>query len=145
MLFMMHLIGKNRDMNFINNFFGFLYRYYSLGKGECYGFYSTIFTLTALIDLNFLFVQDLLLFQIVDRRGLLFNFPKEEKFIVPTLIILACFCYFKPRFQAISKQYNSYSIQKKNIIRIWSLLYIIISVFSAIFMLYSVRNNIRWW
>lgn len=132
-------------MNFINVFFGFLYRYFSLGKGEHYGFYSTIFSLTTLISLNILFVKNLFLFQIMNRRDVLFNFPKEEKFIVPTLIILACYYYFKPRFKVISKQYNSYSIRKKHTIRFWSLLYIVVTVISSIVILYSVRNNIKWW
>jgi len=132
-------------MNFINDFFGFLYRYYSSGKGEKYGFYSTIFSLAALISLNLLFFQNLFLFQIMDRRDILFNFPKAEKFIVPTLIILFCYYYFNSRFKLIIKQYNFYSIQKKNNIRIWSVLYIVVTVISSIIIFYSVKNNIKWW
>lgn len=132
-------------MNFINDFFGFLYRYYSTDKGEKYGFHSTIFSLTALISLNLLFIQNLLIFQIMDRRDVLFNFPKTEKFIVPTIIILFCYYYFNSRFKLIIKQYNFYSIQKKNNIRIWSLLYIVVTVISSIIIFYSVKNNIKWW
>jgi hypothetical protein len=132
-------------MIFINDFFGFLYKYYSGGKGELYGFYSTIFSITALIGQNILFLQDLFLFQLEDRRDILFNFPKWEKFVVPTLIILVCYLYFKSRYIAISKLFKSYSAEQKKNIRFWSLLYIVVTIISSIFMAYSVKNNIKWW
>lgn len=132
-------------MNFINNFLGFLYRYYSFGKGEFYGFYSTIFSFSALISLNVLFFEGILLFHVGDKRSILFKLLEWEKFVVPTLIILVSYWYFKNRFNTISKQFNTYSIQKKNTIRIWSLFYIVVTVISSIFILYSVRNNIKWW
>lgn len=141
----MRLTGKIKDMNFINDFFGFLFRYYSFEKGEYYGFYSTIFSISALISMNILFFEGMFLFQLVDKRSILFNFPQWEKVAVPTLIILINYWYFKSRYNSISKQYNSYSVKKKNIIRVWSLLYIVITVIFSIFSIYSVRNNIRWW
>lgn len=145
MLYMMHLTGRIKDMKFINDFFGFLFRYYSFGKGEHYGFYSTIFSISALISMNILFFEGMFLFQLVDKRSFLFNLPQWEKVVVSTLIILVNYWYFKSRYNSISKQYNSYSVQKKNIIRFWSLSYIVITVISSVFSIYSVRNNIRWW
>lgn len=137
--------GKRKEMNFINDFFGFLFKYYSLGKGKHYGFYSTFITVSALISLNTIFLENLFLFQIEDKRSILFNSEEWKKFIVPSPIILACYWYFKSRVNSISKQHNTYSVQKKNIIRVWSLLYIFVSVITSIFSIYSVRNNIRWW
>lgn len=99
----MRLTGKIKDMNFINDFFGFLFRYYSFEKGEYYGFYSTIFSISALISMNILFFEGMFLFQLVDKRSILFNFPQWEKVAVPTLIILINYWYFKSRYNSISK------------------------------------------
>lgn len=131
-------------MSFVDDFFGFLFRYYSLGKGRFYGFYSTVFSISAVIILNVLFFEGLFLFQTVDKPSVLFSYSDKKKFIVPTMVIICSYLYFKRRFSLISKSYDSYSVQKKNIIRFWSLLYIIGSILSAILMLYSVRNNVRW-
>lgn len=132
-------------MSFIDNFFCFLFKYYSFNKGKSYGLYSTILSITALICLNVLFFLGLFLFQIDDNRMILFNFPKWQKYVIPTIIILLTYLYFKNRYDSNMKKYNSYPNYYKRNISIWSLFYIIVSVSSTIFMLYSVRNNVRWW
>ncbi|RIA10172.1 hypothetical protein OE09_2026 [Flavobacteriaceae bacterium MAR_2010_72] len=129
-----------------NYFFYFLYSHFDKPKWKEVNFpyLSTILAIASLQMLNFLFIRDLIYFQI---NGIKYKWIENEELIVPTLFIAFNFLYFKNKGRH-KKILANYRKQKKNesrpLVFYISWLYIILSVVLAVAMVYSVRNFIKW-
>ena len=131
---MMHQIGNN--MNFLDNFFGYLFTYYRKGKNEMYGLYSSLFAMTALFGLNFLVLRDVIL------KGNSTTYSTIEKYTVPTCILFLLYLRYNSRYKMVIKRFQLQANRVRKLVRILSLVYVVLTILSAIFMSYAIRNNI---
>ena len=124
--------------------FYFFYKYYNRPKWKekNFPFFSTVLVISALLMLNFLFIRDLIAFQL---NGIRYKHFPNENFFVPTIFIAMNYWYFKKndRFKKILTFHRNTS--KKNNLKFYTTwVYIVLSVVLVIIMGYCIRNNIRW-
>lgn len=127
-----------------NYLFYFLYSYYNNTKkwsDSKAPFFSSILVISTLIGLNFLSLRDIYLFQLNGIKNII---PKYEFLLVPSIIIILNFLYFKHnnRYLKILKEYKD---DRKNQYRkVFIIIYIILTILLAIITAYSHRNNLKW-
>ncbi|PKV52462.1 hypothetical protein ATE84_4578 [Aquimarina sp. MAR_2010_214] len=123
------------------SFFGFLYSYFKKGK-DIDPLISSTFAIVGLQVLNLIFFQGLLFFHYSNQRHLLYSETRVFGFGIITLLIFVNYFYFKKREgEKLEKEYRIVAKKKIYILFYW--IYILASIALAIIMLYTIRNNIR--
>lgn len=127
-------------------FFYFLYSYYDntqKWKEAKIPYLSTILVISVLQMFNYLFLRDLILFQI---QGIKYKVFSNENFIIPTLFIGFNYWFFKRKdlYLKIQKQFVNNPLERTHPYWVVSWVYLVLSIAALILMGYSVKNNIRW-
>ncbi|GAA3596698.1 hypothetical protein GCM10022396_12550 [Flavivirga amylovorans] len=126
------------------SFFWFLYSYFKKGK-EIDPLFSSVCAIVGLQVLNLIFLQGLFFFHLTNKRDLLFDKTPILGFIIITLLLAVNYFYFKSaNLKKIENDYNTAIRNNRNTYKFIYFAYIISSTIIVILMLYSIKNNIKW-
>ena len=125
------------------SFFWFLYSYFRKGKAID-PLFSSVCAMVGLQVLNLIFVQGLFFFHLNDKRELLFDKTPVFGFVIITILLGVNYFYFKSiDLKKLENDYSTFVSSRVTMYKLIYLVYIISSIILVLFMLYSIRNNIR--
>jgi hypothetical protein len=130
-----------------NYLFYFLYSYYN--KTDKWNtakipYLSTILVISVLQMFNYLFLRDLISYQIFNEKYSSFKF---ENLIVPTIFIAINYWFFQRKnlYKSILNRFSKLPKSEKSKRNILSWLYILVSIVLVIIIGYSIRENLKFW
>ncbi|SDR65939.1 hypothetical protein SAMN04488552_0216 [Christiangramia echinicola] len=130
-----------------NYLFYFLYSYYN--KTDKWNtanipYLSTILVISVLQMFNYLFLRDLISYQIFNEKYSSFKF---ENLIVPTIFIAIDYWFFQRKnlYKSILNRFSKLPKSEKRKRNILSWLYILVSIVLVIIIGYSIRENLKFW
>lgn len=113
-------------------------------KNKDFPVFSTIIIVTFYQIFSLLFVFDFFVFQVLDRRDVIFERNKIIGFLIITIVLIFNYIYFKyeNRYSKILDNYKK--LDNKHIYNVVSILYMILVLVLNVYSVYSIKNNIKW-